>query len=87
MSKYESVAAQVIRNNPAPYPGILLDVVEDQRYPGWFFLTLYASNIAEYSDDQIHSITDWINLLLKTLNAHPLVGAKFAFNISHEEPK
>lgn len=85
MTNYCAIAQTVIRTSKAPYPNIELGIVEHPEIPGWVFLVLYARNLAEFSDDQIHSIRDWLQSLLDKLNNHPLVQAAYSWQISYEE--
>jgi len=85
MANYDTVAQLVLREVPAPYPGIITDVLEYPEFPGWLFLTLYAYNLAEFSDPQIHSIAEWLQAVLTRLNEHPLIDAKFSWRIDQRE--
>lgn len=85
---YCSVAKHIISATPNPYPNkLLVDFVELNEYPGIMWITLYAQNLAEFSDAQLASITQWLNTLKKKLNGSPLVEASYAHLITQREPK
>lgn len=85
---YCAVAKQIITNTPNPYPcKLLVDFVELDEYPGVMWITLYAQNLAEFSDAQVGSITQWLNLLKEKLNSNPLVQASYAHLITQKEPR
>ncbi len=74
MSNYDSGAKEIIHNTPAPYKGIKFDVVEYPQIKDLIFLRFYADNLYSFSDDQLHSIADWMNTLLGKLNSLPLLA-------------
>lgn len=74
MTSYDSGAKQILHGNPAPYSGIHMDVVEYKEKPGIVVLRFHADNLYSFSDNQLVSIAEWINALLKQLNGKPLLG-------------
>lgn len=87
MSSYCPIAKNILDSNPPPYKNFICDVVEIPEYVGVVFLRMYAQNLADFSDDQIAGITEWLNKVLKLLNAHPLVKANYAHLIREEVPQ
>lgn len=86
MSDYCAVAKNILEKNPPPYKKLLVDVWEIHEYPGVVFLRLYAQNLADFSDNQIAGVTEWLNKVKRLLNEHPLVRAKWAHIISERNP-
>lgn len=78
-SFYNDYAAKIIREVPAPYPGIKFDVVEYPEIRGLVFLRFYADNLYSFSDSQLESIAPWMNQLLNKLNSSPLMLAKYTW--------
>jgi len=78
-SFYDTYAAKIIREVPAPYPGIKFDVVEYPDIQGLIFLRFYADNLYSFSDSQLESIAPWMNTLLNKLNSSPLMLAKYTW--------
>lgn len=74
MTSYDSAAREIIHSTPAPYSNILFDVVEYEDKPGIVVLRFYADNLYSFSDNQLVSIAEWMNLLLNKLNSLPLLG-------------
>lgn len=81
-SYYDSIAKQIIQTTQAPYPTVRLDVVEYPDSPGLVYLRFYADNLyGDYSEAQIVSIAEWINVLLKKLNGNPLRLGTYAVEV------
>lgn len=81
-SYYDSAAQSIIKQTKAPYSNIKLDVVEYPETPGLVYLRFYADNLyGDYSEPQIASIAEWINTLVRKLNQHPLLMAKYAVEV------
>lgn len=78
-SFYDDYAAKIIREVPAPYPGIKFDIVEYPDKPGIVILRFYADNLYSFSDNQLESIAPWMNTLLNKLNSSPLMLAKYTW--------
>lgn len=76
---YDTFAAGIIREVPAPYSGIIFDIVEYPNMPGLVFLRFYADNLYSHSDSQLVSIAEWMQKLLDKLNSHPLMLAKYTW--------
>lgn len=85
MSNYDSGAREVIHNTPAPYKGLVFDVVEYDDRPGIMVLRFYADNLYSFSDSQLVSIAEWMNRLLNKLNSLPLM-AKYTWEcVAYEQ--
>lgn len=74
MIKYDSAAQQIIHSFPAPYKGIIFDIVDYPDKNGIIVLRLYADNIFSFSENQMLSIFEWINSLCDRLNSLPLLA-------------
>lgn len=79
---WEAQEASLLRT-AAPYPGIIFDVVEYPDKAGIVILRFYASNISQFSENKLHSIAEWIQLLLDTLNAAKL-PKKYTYEIKEK---
>jgi hypothetical protein len=86
MSDYCAVAKHILETNPPPYQKFICDVWEMPEYPGVMFLRMYADNLAEFSDNQIAGITEWLNKVKRLLNGNPLVRAQWAHIITERNP-
>jgi hypothetical protein len=86
MSDYCVIAQHVLKQNPPPYKKLIVDVWEIPEYAGVVFLRLYAQNLADFSDNQIAGITEWLNKVKGLLNEHPLIVAKWAHVIAERNP-
>jgi hypothetical protein len=73
-SYYDTAAKEIIHSLPAPYSNIRMDVVEYKDKPGIVVLRFFANNLYSFSDNQLVSIAEWMNELLKQLNSKPLLG-------------
>jgi hypothetical protein len=80
MTEWWMVKEASILRMSAPYPGILFDVVDYESSPGIIVLRFYASNLMDYSHNKLHSIAEWIQLLLDTLNNSNLPN-KYTYEI------
>jgi hypothetical protein len=74
MTNYDSGAKEIIHSTPAPYPDIRFDIVEYEDKPGIVVLRFYAENLYSFSDNQLVSIAEWMNILLGKLNSLPLLA-------------
>lgn len=57
---------EILHNNPAPYPGFIVDIV---IYPKWYALRFYADNFEDFSESQKVSLLEWLNKQLELINA------------------
>jgi len=80
---YDNYAASLIHEKKPPQ-GIRVDIKEFEQYPGVVFLVAYVSDMADVPESRVHEFVDWINELLKKLNGHPLLMAKYAFHLDTE---
>lgn len=82
ISYYDSLSQNIIKETPAPYPGVRMDVVEYPESPGLVYLRFYADNLyGDFSEPQIAMLGEWINVLLRELNKHPLRTATYAVEV------
>lgn len=86
MTNYDTGAQEIIHSIPAPYPGIKFDVVEYPEIKDLVFLRFYADNLFSFSDSQLVSIAEWMNLLLGKLNSLPLL-AKYTWECVQDESR
>lgn len=83
MTKWWEMQEASILRTPAPYAGIIFDVVEYPDMPGIVILRFYAINLIEFSENKLHSIAEWIQLILDTLNNSNLPN-KYTYEIKEE---
>lgn len=81
MIKYDSAAQKVIKENKAPYSGIIMDVIDYDDKPGILVLRLYKDNISDFNDNQQIEIAIWLKDLLDKLNNLPLL-CKYTYELS-----
>lgn len=84
-SFYDSYAAKVVREVPAPYSNIVFDIVEYPDIKGMVFLRFYADNLFSFSDSQLTSIAEWMKKILDKLNSSPLMLAKYTWECVERE--
>jgi hypothetical protein len=87
MDNYDGVAKTIINESKFPYSNFIYDVVGYDDVPGMLFIRIYAGNLAEFSDNQIHSIRDWLQGILDNLNNHPLIQTKWTYEVSKNDPQ
>lgn len=64
MSKYNRKVERVFKNTPAPYSGIIVDLIE---YPDYLALRVYKNNIEDFSESQKISIAEYLYVLRDTI--------------------
>lgn len=85
MSSYCIIAQKIINENPPPYK-MYVDVIEYEDEPGACYITIYVQDYADLPESRVQHIADWLNNLLKLLNTHPLVSAKYSYRIMEGNP-
>lgn len=80
MTSYDTAAQEIIHNFSAPYPNIRFDIVEYEDRLNIIVLRFYADNLADFSDNQMQSIAEWLKSLLDRLNNAPLL-AQYTYEI------
>lgn len=57
----------ILRSNPAPYRGFIVDVVKYQNFSA---LRIYSDNFEEFSEPQKGLLLEWLNSMLKVINQY-----------------